>query len=144
MYLAERGLPGPMHIDIINIIGLLRHSLIRGRWKKIAPTATKKEKKAFFVAVGAIFFHRPLVWCNRLIPTSHDRDSRAQLWAPTGSASRMRAMGQARCFVGHCCLTKRIAEAKLKVCFGLSEATGNHGSHNRCKTAPSKRAETPR
>ena len=33
--------------------------LERGRWKKIAPTATKK---FFFVAVGAIFFHRPLVW----------------------------------------------------------------------------------
>ena len=37
---------------------LLELSNTRGRWKKIAPTA---KKKSFFVAVGAIFFHRPLV-----------------------------------------------------------------------------------
>ena len=34
--------------------------------KKIAPTATKKESLSFFVAVGAIFFHRPLGEANEL------------------------------------------------------------------------------
>ena len=47
---------------------------IRGRWKKMSPTATKKES-FFFVAVGVIFFQRPsllkhtvdLLWWRKVV-----------------------------------------------------------------------------